>query len=376
MSDRRRQRIERPLRAIATGIMGALLLIAPRIVPAQEAAEWRLRLHAQAARTAAASKAYQESNDVAHVYDAAVRVGGLVVGYAQGSLIDADTAAIASGLRAGIDQLRGRFGDAGAGLATGAWSATRSARRFSNMIILENLDGSRTRDLIAAPVDPLEVERFVIAQAGELFVHRTPALGAYSGYTTFQYDRERDSEIARRLATSWAASGRRCASGALDACAAVLTPFDRSTAIAIHFEPRDYRTVIVSAPLPSLSDSSYFVARRRCIDGVDSVCVSMIGTVMAADPYNAMVRGSLLAHAVALGGSGAVARAAERADAKPIEALAHIAGVSEDSLLASWHRRTFSALSEKRRRTDLPLLLSSIAWGGLLLLVASRRKFL
>lgn len=357
----------------------ALVSLAPLIAPlsmrAQEAAEWRARLQAQSARTAAASKAYRESNDVKLVYDVAVRVGALSIAYAKGELGAADSAAIAEGLQAAADHLRERFGEAGAALATGAWAVERNNRIFGNLTLVST-GGPRSSEWIDTPVDPIDVERFVFGKAGDRLVRTTPALQGYEGWAAFQYDRERDTELSRRLATSWAASGRRCAAGALDACAAVLTPFDPANAIPRHFEPRDYRTVVASGALPSLTDSSYFVARRECLKGADTACVRIIDRVKAPDPYNASVRGSLLAHAIELGGTGAVARAAERSDAAPLDALAHIAGVPADSLLASWHRRTFSALAERRRRTELPLFLSSVAWGGLLLLAASRRKFL
>lgn len=358
-------------------LAGALLLIAPLRGRAQEAAEWRARLQAQSAITGAASKAYRETNATARVYDAAVRVGDVSISFAAGELTDADTAALAKGLHDGIDQLRARYGEAGATLAKGVWTAERNRRRVFENITLVNSDGSRASEWITAPVKPAEVERFVIGQAGDRFTRRTPALNAYAGWSVFQYARERDTELSRRLATSWAASGRRCAAGSLDACAAVLSPFDTATAVAVHFEPRDYRTVIASGQLPSLTDSAYFVARRECLrENVDSSCARIIHKVRAIDPYNASVRGSLLAHAVELGGHGAVARAAERPEAKALALIVHISGVSQDSLIASWHRRTFSALEEHRRRTELPLFLTSVAWSGLLLLAAFRRKFL
>jgi len=358
-------------------LAGALLLLAPLSGRAQEAAEWRARLKAQSAITAAASKAYREMNATSNVFDAAVRVGGLSIAFNTGELSDADTAAIAAGLRAGADQLRARFGEAGASLAKGAWTAERNPRRLFDNVRLSNTDGSRASEWITSPVKTAEVERFVIGQAGDRFTRSTPALLAYSGWSVFQYARERDTELSRRLATSWAASGRRCAAGSLDACAAVLSPFDTATAVAMHFEPRDYRTVIGSGQLPSLSDSSYFVARRECLrDGGDSACARIIHKVRAPDPYNASVRGSLLAHAVELGGTGAIARASERPEANSLALIVHISGVSRDSLLSSWHRRTFSALDERRRSTEFPLFLTSVAWSGLLLLAASRRKFL
>lgn len=358
-------------------LAGAILLIAPLRARAQEAAEWRARLQAQSAITGAASKAYREMNAISNLFDGTVRAGALRISFNAGELSDADTAAIAEGLRAGTDQLRARYGDAGAALAKGAWTAERNPSRLFLNIRLSNTDGSRASEWITSPVTPAEVERFVIGQAGDRFTRQTPALFAYSGWSVFHYDRERDTELSRRLATSWAASGRRCAAGSLDACAAVLSPFDTATAIAMHFEPRDYRTVIGSGQLPSLSDSAYFVARRECLrDGVDSSCARIIHRVRAPDPYNASVRGSLLAHAVELGGIGAVARASERPEANSLALIVHISGVPRDSLLSSWHRRTFSALDEHRRRTEFPLFLTSVAWSGLLLLAAFRRKFL
>jgi hypothetical protein len=98
--------------------------------------------------------------------------------------------------------------------------------------------------------------------------------------------------------------------------------------------------------------------------------------VNAPDPFNAGARGTLLTYALEIGGNGAVARAAERPDAPSIEAIAHIAGVSRDALLAGWHDRVFRALDETRGARTIPLFFTTLAWSAVLLALATRRRYL
>lgn len=363
------------------GLVLALLLLASGTAPAaaQELAEWNRRLAESYAQLVSATDA-MKAGSVKRVYDRVVRDGELSVSFAAGDLSARDSAAIARGLANANETLRARFGEAGVALTVNArWTVDsygESERRVLDWVGFQRAEDWQNRQDMRKPIDPALVAGMVIARAGERLVSRTRALNQYNGWAALQPDDRLYAEVGRRLSTSWAGAARRCAAGAIGACATVLAPFDADAEPTRYFDASDFRYVVASARLPALSDSSYFAARRQCIDGADSVCAAIIGRVPMIDPLNASVRGTLLAHAIELGGTDALVRAAAQADTPPMEALARIAGVSTDSLVASWHARVYAALDEERATTDPSLLLSSVAWGGLLLLVATRRRFL
>lgn len=364
------------------GVCLALLLLALGAAPAeaQELAEWQQRLAEANSRMVAATDA-MKAGSVKRVYDRMVREGEASVSFVAGDLSARDSVAIARGLANANETLRARFGESGVALTTGArWNVDSysgsSRRRVLDMVSFQRVGESQTGQTMRKPIDPAVVEGMVIARAGERLVSRTRALNHHNGWAVLQPDDRLYAEVGRRLSTSWAGAARRCAAGAIGACMSVLAPFDPGAEPTRYFDASDFRYVVASARLPALSDSSYFAARRQCIDGADSVCADIVGRVPMIDPLNASVRGTLLAHAIELGGRDALDRAAAHADAPAMEALARIAGVSADSLVASWHARVYAALDEERATTDPSLLLSSVAWGGLLLLVATRRRFL
>lgn len=366
-------------RAIAVALaLTAAVVGTSRALAAQELATWRARHAEQLARVTEAARRYQEDDAVRRDYDRSVAVEGLRISYFAADVSADDSAAFVEGLRAGVASLRSRFGDAGAGLAAGAsWYVTRSEGRLETRLILERADELTNRTFIDLPVRAAQVEEAVLGHAGDRLTRITPGLRAYAGYSAFQTSRVHRAEIARRLATSWASVGRHCATGALDACAATLAPFDPTLGVSRYFDVTDYRAAVVSSRLPPLTDSLFADQRRQCLrDGSDSACAALVHRVDLVDPFNPFVRGSLLTHALDRGGDGAVARILARRDAPPLDLLAEAAGLTVDSLLASWHRDTFAALEAERPGVDWPLLASSVAWAGLLLTGAMRRRLL
>ncbi len=313
------------------------------------------------------------------MFDRTILVGSVRVDFVADGLSARDTASIVDGLTAALETLRERHGEAGVALTAGAhWLAYRPdprRRALRKRIILERAGDRYNSSYVGSPASRSELEQLLLTYAGERLAAITPSLRGFSGWAALRPQAEMYSEVARRLAISWSGAARRCASRALDACAVIVAPFD-DRAPGAYFEPADFRTVIAGARLPALGDSAYFASRRRCVDGVDSVCARMMDEVALPDPFNPIVRGTVLTRAIELGGRGAVARAAERREAPALEALAHIAGVSQDSLLASWHDQTFDTLKAERGATGFPLLFASLGWGALLLFAATRRRFL
>lgn len=360
-------------------LLAFALALTARTAPAQDLADWRRRAAEQIARVAVADSLIKHADD-RRTYDRVLVVGDLRVSYVTNDLSERDTLALRDGLTQATETLRARYGEAGVALAKGgSWSVefhTPERRGASSVFRFRRASDWTNSGFVAVSLPAREIESLVLAYAGERLTKATPSLMSFNGWSALQPEHVQYAEIARRLSTSWAGSVRRCAAGALDACATVLAPFDERGEPTRYFDPADFRTVVASARLPALGDSVYFDARRRCLAGADSVCARVIERVSLPDPLNAQVRGTLVAHAVELGGAGAVARAAERTDAPALETLAHIAGVSADSLLGSWRARVYDALDEDRGAAGFPLLFSSLAWGGLLLLASTKRRYL
>lgn len=363
-------------------LIGALLcaplLGAPRTAGAQTVEEWRTRARIADSITAAASKRVRELGERRiFTADREIRAGGRRFRYHAEELSSRDSAALALGLERGRDLLRTRHGDAGVALIDPSpWSvATRRSGISAILVIAAERNWAGTQGLLRSPVSSAEVENHVLGLAGDRLVSSTPALRMYAGWTALQPDRIQSEEVARRLALSWSSAGRRCAAGAIAACRVVLEPFDPRAGAERYFEPRDYRDVVAAGKLPALSDSGFFATRRRCLDGVDSSCVRIIAQVQPPDPFGVEIRGSLLALAIRLGGRDAVARIAAAPNDPTIPLLARAAGVSEDSLLRTWHAETVGAVANGPADA-MPVLLSTVAWGALLVLAATRRKFL
>lgn len=382
MSDRPRflQRAS-PLAAPRCALLGAMLgamLGAPATTRAQTLDEMRARSRSADSVVAVVLLRRRQLNEFGRFDgDGEVRSGGRVVRYLKAQITPGDSSRVAAGLELGRALLASRFGDAGTALIdTATWVITRGRtkqRWIAELYAPRDPTGARVT--LPRPISSATVADFVLSQAGDRLTATTPALGSYAGWTAFLPERVPSDEIARRLATSWAATGRRCAVGAVAACKVVLAPFDVAAGFDHYFDASDVRAVVTSARLPGLPDSAFSVARRQCLDGQDSSCARIIYRITPADPFNTFVRGSLIARAIALGGKDALARLAAQPDGPPIAILARVAGVSEDALIESWHAHLFASLTSGVSGA-VPAFLTTLVWCGLLLLVSLRRRFL
>ena len=365
-------------RAAAVSAALVALLAVPRTTRAQTLDELRARSRsADSALEVVIVRQRQLSEFGRFDGDGEVRSGGRVVRYRKAQISPRDSARVAAGLELGRAQLAARFGDAGAALIdTATWVITggRTRQRWITELYRQR-DPNGARATLPRPISPAAVADFVLAQAGDRLTATTPALRGFSGWTAFLPDQVPSDEIARRLATSWAATGRRCATRAVAACKVVLAPFDAAAGYDHYFDASDVQAVVTSARLPGLPDSAFSVARRQCLKGKDASCALIIDRIVPTDPFGSSVRGSLLAHAIAVGGEDALARLTAQPDGPPITILATVAGLSEDALIASWHAKLFSSVTHGVTGA-IPAFLTTLAWCGLLLLVSLRRRFL
>ena len=357
----------------------ALLCLAAQELPAQTAAELRQRLDVVRARRALA-----DSNlTLARRASAARRTdfvvaGGRRVAFDPEVLSAPDRVLLDEGLERGRARLMDRFGADGALLLDSAdWLVARGPRWLGipSAIDLRTSDGAeRLIARLRSPIDPEQVEAFVLRIAGLAIPALAPTLSHYGssdlGLAPAEY---RYAEAGREMAISWAAAGRRCATGSVAACRAVLTPQRSDGPLSLHFEPADWRAVVTAGRMPALTDSSFFALRRACLAGNDRDCAMIVSKVGVPDPFSAGLRATYVLHAIELGGRGALGQIRGASETDPHALLAAVAGVPPDSLIASWQRRTTQALNDEREHL-VPVMLSVTGWSLLLLLGASNRK--
>jgi len=361
-----------------SALLGLLFAVAATATRAQSVDELRAELQRAESRLGiAVARQAQLRETRLFGSDAGLRSGGRRVRYRTADLSPRDSAALSRGLELGVTRLREWYGDAGASLADTASLGVTSERRgaFRPLVIFSIASPNFTRVRLSRPVDEEEVARFVIHEAGDRLSARTPTLRRFAGYSAMLPGPREDAEIARRLATSWAAAGRRCAAGAIGACATVAEPIGPDSPLDLYFEPSDFRAVVASANRPAIADSVFYASRRRCLAGADTACARLVRILDPADPIGDHIRGSILTHALALGGRDGIARLLAARDTVPLAALARAAGTSEDALLSSWHTKIYAAV--RRGPFDLVVpFLTTFGWAALLLAVATRRRYL
>jgi hypothetical protein len=358
----------------------AILPLAPTAAGAQDAAELLQRANAAFAASHAADSAYEHLRLASLTAGRTGRLvaGGRTVRFIPGTLSAGDSARIAEGLTRAEEQLRMRFGPSASRLIGGPeWtvSSLRYDRRFARYTSISGGESAAAmRVRMVGPVDPATVEQFALGVAGEGLMRLAPRLTPFTGgAVTFADDPDRWVNAGRELALSWAVVGRHCATGSVAACRAVFTLPPEDGGLALYFEPADHRAVVTAGRQPKDGDSLFFASRRRCLAGADSACTRIVGMLGIPDPFSQSLRATLAMQAIDLGGTDAIARLEAVTDGTPLAQLAMVAGVSEDSLVASWQRRVTAALDAAQPRTA-PLALSIAGWSLLVLVGASRRK--
>lgn len=359
------------------------LLLVGAVAPlrAQTAEEWRVRHDSLALRTRVL-RAESDSADLTwRRARATLMVAGLRIEYSGTQLTASDTARLAEGVRRGVAALVDRYGPSAAALVdTSAWQlySNRSFRTFRWPLgrlglMASSKFGSSGVDL-ARPIDVDAVSRFVQERMAAMIGVRLREMDGYGSASMFGGFTPEEWHIAARdLSLSWAAVGRRCAAGNIAACTDVVSPFKREGALERYFDPSDYRAIVASAEILPGADSTAYASRQRCRDGADTACVRIIDVVRIPNPVGYMIRETFAIHAFDLAGGEALKRleTAPRGDA--VAMLAHVAGVTPDSLVRSWRARLTVALSEGYVGNGA-VLLSTLSWCVLLLLATGRRR--
>lgn len=333
------------------------------------------------ARSLAADSAFARARAVVGAArDQRLVVGGLTVRFAAKELTDRDTAAIARGLADGDADLVRLFGEEGAAML-------RSQREWVAMSAYENDrpvgavglragadDRHATATNLGRPINSEEVRRFVFLVAGERVGFQFPWVDAFTASArSLNRSEAHYAAAARELSLSWAAAGRRCATGIIAACELVMTPRAPGGPAPAWFDQGDAIGAATAAEVPMNADSSVAVDRKACLKGDLDRCARALPHLRIRDPFSGPLRATLVSHAIELGGPDALVKLRQAPPGTPVVRLAFVAGVSSDELLRSWQERTATALRKDRDGT-IPMAASTILWCALLVGVTMRRR--
>lgn len=335
------------LAALALLLAGALLPTALQGQAAASAndqatalAEVRARVDALRDSVRIAKAAYDRARaDITASLTDTLTVGTRRVLIAPHTLSDADIAALREALERHEAELRERFGPSASALLDSIpWQLTRRPGGRSVSITARADEGAPTVAPFTLPLDREALQRFARSQAGVRARTLHPALPRFvGGELTLTPDSTQIRLAKRSLALGSSSVGRRCALGAVGSCRALLTDATGDAAKSLWYAADDE------------------AASLRY-------------------PYSAHVRSSFGAHALSLGGADAINRlqAADR-NADPLSVLATVAGMSPDAVIESW-TKALDATDGTARAPMLPITLGTLAWCGLLVVVATRRR--
>lgn len=318
------------------------LVAAPGHLGAQSVEELRARrevirdsMRASTERLEAAERAART------VPDTALVVAGITVRFPRAELPVADRRRLQRAIEDVVASLQERYGEEGAVLLEGdIWvlSAPMEPSPLGPMIAIHVETGPRASASAVSEL-PLQSDRIralALSRASQRAVQRSAVIRDYVGSSLLLEDDARTHYLAyRALATSASSPARRCARGVVPDCRAILDPL----AVGAWFEPGDLAPGVRPSPL------------------------------------GGAVRASLLKYALELGGETALRtlHTGTGTQRDPLGAVAALANVPVAELVTQWQLKVAS-FADQRAGVRLPLVLTSLAWGGLLLAISTRRR--
>lgn len=371
--------------AVLVAVLVALLLPSRTLAQAGAQKESdRLRAaiaRAKVADSAAAARFGRRFNATRGVTDTSIiRSGPITLRVIPPVITDGERERLESALASARDTLRARFGDAGDQmLDTVPWTLRGRAGRLARFRPLALRAGGRINAFggatLVRPIRSETVEAALLRHAGANLPRVVPKLDRLVGRTvSFANDAEEFSFAARELALSASSPARRCRMGSFVDCRRVLDPDTSATRLERWYEPQDHRQVVTQQrPAVASQDTAGKSSWQRCVDGADSACTRLVGVLPVRDPISAIVRGTLVRHALDAGAPGTLARLEADTTGGLVAMLARAAHVPEDSLLSGWHHRIQGA-GEREDIGNVPLALAAATWSLILLAFSIRRK--
>lgn len=177
------------------------------------------------------------------------------------------------------------------------------------------------------------------------------------------------------LATAESHVARQCVRGDLAMCATLLSLEGRpADPLRTWYAREDYRPLVSRLRLAPSDGREAPQLQRRCLANDDAACTQLLASFDPArvpPPTADAPRRVLLHEALRIGGAGALARLREPGGTIGARLVA-ASGVSQDSLLARWHRRMVAETGASIR-TAPAVALASLGWTLLLAGLGLRR---
>jgi hypothetical protein len=267
--------------------------------------------------------------------------------------------------------LRPRFGPAASRLRGSVLSVRPdTATKTDKFVIIGRRSVGSENFKNSARLDPMAISRVVEEQVQSILLWSgPPAARKWSGVPI---DTTTDLEWAAvrvELVSSPALIDRACYSGSVDACKAALGLTNEPAPLTSWYDAAGRRALV-----HGMWDDRrvYRVARDRCIAGSDAECLAVLradGTLGSEPPASGHARATLMARAIAIGGSNSLDRLVS-SSGSVADALGATAAVPLDSVVATWLRRVHGRKAESENFSPT-IGLVAIGWvllmGGLAL---------
>jgi hypothetical protein len=279
--------------------------------------------------------------DARTVPDTAIVVAGVTVRFPRADFPVADRRRLQRAIELAATSLVERHGDEGRALIDGdVWviSAPLQPSPLGPVISITVENGPRASASAVSelPLQSDRITRLVFDRASQRAVERSAVIRDYVGPSLLLEPEARTHYFAyRALATSLSSPARRCARGVVPDCSIILDPG----------------------------------ATGRWFDEGD------LAPNMRPQALAGPVRTSLLKFALERGGEPALRALRTGAGTKTdaIEAIAALAQMPVPDLVTQWQVH-IASFADQRAGVPLPLAVTSLAWGGLLLALATRRR--
>lgn len=275
------------------------------------------------------------------VPDTAMLVEGVTVRFPRAEFPAADRRRLQRAVEDVASALVQRYGEEGRALLDGdVWvlSAPMDPSPVGPVIAIHVENGPRASISAVSelPLDGDRIRRLAFARASQRAIERSPLMGEYVGPSLLLEPDARSHYFAyRALATSMSSPARRCARGVIADCHTILDPSGATR----WFEEGDLQ--------PN----------------------------MRPQPLGGPIRASLLKYALDVGGEPALhaLRTGTGTGTTPLEAIAALANMPVTDFITQWQAE-IAANADQRATVRAPLVFTSLAWGGLLLALATRRR--
>lgn len=275
------------------------------------------------------------------VPDSALLVEGITVRFPRADFPVADRRRLTRAVENAVASLADRYGTEGRALVEGdVWvlSAPLQPNPLGPVISITVENGPRASASAVSelPLDADRIRRLTFDRASQRAVERSRAIRDYVGPSLLLDPDSRTHYFAyRALATSLSSPARRCARGVIPDCRVILDP----GAAGRWFDEGDLQ--------PN--------QRPQALAGP--------------------VRASLFKYAIERGGEPALRSLRTGAGTRTgaLESIAELAGMPVSDLVAQWQVH-ISTFADQRAGVQLPLVLTSLGWGGLFLVLSTRRR--